>query len=157
APEHNFAHWDLQTFKRLMAAPPERLLSRFEVSHGMLLNVLSRPGDGCRAMQALVRDSHESDRAKRAHFKRGWQLFRALLGRGIVEIVLRTDRGSRLRVNADLQEDFSMDHALSLYLVETLPLLEPDSETHALDVLTLVESILENREPLLRRQLCKRK
>ena len=29
-PEHNFANWDLQTFKRLMAAPPERLTSRFE-------------------------------------------------------------------------------------------------------------------------------
>ena len=50
-PEHNFANWDLQTFKRLMGAPPERLTSRFEVSHGMLLNVLSRRGDGCRAMQ----------------------------------------------------------------------------------------------------------
>ena len=24
-PEHNFANWDLQTFKRLMGAPPERL------------------------------------------------------------------------------------------------------------------------------------
>src|SRR5687767_5329433 len=66
-PEHNFANWDLQTFKRLIDAPPERLASRFEVSHGMLLNVLSRPSDGCRAMQALMRDSHESERAKKAH------------------------------------------------------------------------------------------
>ena len=48
-PEHNFASWDLQTFKRLIGASPERLQSRFEVSHGMLLNVLSRRGDGCRA------------------------------------------------------------------------------------------------------------
>ena len=70
-PEHNFANWDLQTFKRLMGAPPERLTSRFDVSHGMLLNVLSRRGDGCRAMQALIRDSHETDRAKKAHFRRG--------------------------------------------------------------------------------------
>src|SRR5262245_51908059 len=156
-PEHNFANWDLQTFKRLMAAPPERLTSRFEVSHGMLLNVLSRRGDGRRAMQRLIRDSHESDRAKKAHFRRAWQLFRALVGRGIVEIVPRTPGRSRLRVNADLQEDFSMDHALSLYLLETIPLLEPDSETHALDLLTLVESILENPEAILRRQLDKLK
>ncbi|HET8646492.1 MAG TPA: DUF3516 domain-containing protein, partial [Vicinamibacteria bacterium] len=157
APEHNYAHWDLATFKRLMAAPPERLTSRFDVSHGMLLNVLARPGDGCRAMQELIRDSHESDRARKAHFRRGWQLFRALLGRGIVEIVPRTEAGSRLRVNVDLQEDFSMDQALSLYLIETLPLLDPDSETHALDLLTLVESILENPELILRRQLDKLK
>src|SRR5262249_58163072 len=54
-PEHNFANWDLATFKRLIAAPPERLTSRFQVSHGMLLNVLSRPTDGCRAMRELIR------------------------------------------------------------------------------------------------------
>ena len=156
-PEHNFANWDLQTFKRLIDAPPERLTSRFDVSHGMLLNVLSRRGDGCRAMQALIRDSHETDRAKKAHFRRAWQLFRALVDRGIVEIVPRTEDGSRVRVNVDLQEDFSMNQALSLYLFETIPLLEPESETHALDLLTLVESILENPELILRRQLDKLK
>jgi hypothetical protein len=156
-PEHNFANWDLQTFKRLMGAPPERLTSRFDVSHGMLLNVLSRRSDGCRAMQALIRDSHETDRAKAGHFKRGWQLFRALVNRGIVEITPRSEDGSRVRVNVDLQDDFSMNQALSLYLLETIPLLDPDSETHALDLLTLVESILENPEVILRRQLDKLK
>jgi superfamily II RNA helicase len=154
-PEHNFASWDLQTYKRLMAAPPERLTSRFQVSHGMLLNVLSRQGDGRRAMQRLIRDSHEPDRAKKAHFQRAWQLFRALVDRGIVEIVPRTPEGSRLRVNVELQDDFSMDQTLSLYLLETIPLLDPGSEAHALDVLTLVESILENPELILRRQLDK--
>jgi superfamily II RNA helicase len=152
-PERNFANWDLATFKRLMAAPPERLASRFQVSHGMLLNVLSREGDGCRAMQRLVRGSHEPERAKRAHFRRAWQLFRALVGRGIVEIVPRTERGAKLRVNVELQDDFSMDQALSLYLLETIPLLDPASETYALDVLTLVESIVEDPELVLRRQL----
>lgn len=156
-PEHNFANWDLATFKRLMTAPPERLLSRFEVSHGMLLNVLSRPSDGCRALQALLHASHETEHAKKAHFKRAWQLFRALVARGIVEIVPRTIEGSRVRVNVDLQEDFSMNHALSLYLLETIPLLEEGTEAYALDLLTLVESILENPELILRRQLDKLK
>src|SRR5881409_772853 len=154
-PEHNFANWDLQTFKRLIAAPPERLTSRFQVSHGMLLNVLSRRTDGCRAMRDLIRDAHEPERAKRTHFRRGWQLFRALVGRGIVEIVPRTEEGSRVRVNVELQDDFSMDQTLSLYLLETIPLLDPLSPEHALDVLTLVESILENPELILRRQLDK--
>jgi len=156
-PEHNFANWDLQTFTRLMGAPPERLTSRFEVSHGMLLNVLSRRSDGRRAMQALIRDSHETEHAKKGHFKRGWQLFRALVGRGIVEIVPRTVEGSRVRVNVELQEDFSMNQALSLYLLETIPLLDPESETPDLDLLTLVESILENPEQILRKQLDKLK
>jgi superfamily II RNA helicase len=158
-PEHNFANWDLATFKRLIGAPPERLVSRFQVSHGMLLNVLSRGGDGRRVMQRLIRDSHEPERAKKAHFKRAWQLFRALLGRGIVEIVPDDVAPPRftIRVNVELQDDFSMDQALSLYLFETIPLLDPESETHALDLLTLVESILENPELILRRQLDKLK
>jgi superfamily II RNA helicase len=41
-PEKNFVNWDKNTFLRLIAAPPERLTSRFQVTHGMLLNVLSR-------------------------------------------------------------------------------------------------------------------
>jgi superfamily II RNA helicase len=152
-PERNFASWDLETFKRLIKAPPERLTSRFQVSHGMLLNVLSRSGDGCRAMRALIRDSHEPDRAKKAHFRRGWQLFRALVDRGIVEILPPDAEGHALRVNVELQDDFSMNQTLSLYLLETIPLLDPQAETYPLDLLTLVESILEDPEIILRRQL----
>ncbi|MFB3854010.1 MAG: DEAD/DEAH box helicase [Vicinamibacterales bacterium] len=152
-PEHNFVNWDIGTFKRLIAAQPERLVSRFEVSHGMLLNVLSRRGDGCRAMQRLIRDSHETDADKKAHRKRAWQLFRALLVRGIVEFVPDEGDGRHLRVNVDLQEDFSMDQTLSLYLLETIPLLDPESPDYALDLITLVESILENPDIILRRQL----
>ncbi len=152
-PEHNYVHWDQNTLTRLMSAPPEPLVSRFHVSHGMLLNVLSRRGDGARAMRQLIRDSHEPESAKPAHRRRGWQLFRGLVTRGIVEFVPRTPEGARVRVNVDLQDDFSMNQALSLYLIETLPLLDPDAPTHALDVLTLVESILENPELILRRQL----
>ncbi|MGE3513423.1 MAG: DEAD/DEAH box helicase, partial [Vicinamibacterales bacterium] len=59
-PEHNFVNWDLDTFKRLINARPEPLISRFQVTHGMLLNVLSRPDDGCRAMQQLIRECHEA-------------------------------------------------------------------------------------------------
>jgi superfamily II RNA helicase len=152
-PEHNFVNWDFNTFKRLIGSPPEQLVSRFQVSHGMLLNVLSRRGDGCRAMQRLLRDCHEPEAAKRTLRRRAWQLFRALVARGVVEIVPRTAEGAKVRVNLDLQDDFSMNQTLSLYVLETLPLLDPESPDYALDVLTLVESILENPELILRKQL----
>jgi hypothetical protein len=152
-PEHNFVNWDLQTFKRLIGSPPEPLVSRFQVSHAMLLNMLSRPGDGCRAMQRLLRDCHEPEAAKPALRRRAWQLFRALVARRVVGFVPRTEEGAKVRVNVDLQDDFSMDQTLSLYLIETLPLLDPETPEYALDVLTLVESILENPELILRRQL----
>ncbi|HEX7576970.1 MAG TPA: DUF3516 domain-containing protein, partial [Verrucomicrobiae bacterium] len=64
APEKNFVNWDKNTFSRLIAAPPERLTSRFQVTHAMLLNVLSRQGDGCDAIQKLVRDCHETPKQK---------------------------------------------------------------------------------------------
>jgi superfamily II RNA helicase len=154
-PEKNFVNWDKNTFLRLISAPPERLISRFQVTHGMLLNVLSREGDGCAAMQKLVRDCHETPKAKKAHTRRAWQLFRSLLDRKIVEFIAPArDAGTRkLRVNVELQEDFSMDQALSLYLLDTIPLIDPQAPDFALVLLTLVESILENPEIILRKQL----
>lgn len=154
-PEHNFVNWDKQTFARLQTALPERLTSRFQVSHGMLLNVLSRKSGGCEAMQKLIHDSHESPKAKKAHVKRSWQLFRSLVDRQIVEFTPRTPEGGYLRVNVELQDDFSMDQTLSLYLLETLPLLDPEGPSYPLDLLTLVESIVEDPDFILRRQLDK--
>lgn len=130
-------------------------MSRFQVTHAMLLNVLSREGDGCKAMQELIARSHESPKAKKAHVKRAWQLFRSLVERKIVEFIPKTESGAYLRVNLDLQEDFSMDQVLSLYLLETIPLLDPQAPDYALDLITLVESILENPELILRKQLDK--
>jgi superfamily II RNA helicase len=156
-PEKNFVSWDKQTFLRLIHAPPERLTSRFQVSHGMLLNVLSREGDGCRAMQRLIRDCHETPRAKKEHIKRAWQLFRSLVDRKIIEFIPMSQEGAYLRVNIELQDDFSMDQALSLYLLDTLPLVDPQAPDYPLVLLTLVESILEDPDLILRKQLDKLK
>ena len=149
APEGSVG-WDAKTFERLQTAPSEGLVSRFDISHGMLLLVLSRESDGCRAMKQLIADCHETPHKKRALRKRAWQLFRALLDRKIVEFLPksgapalapgpardeRVDRGGlppcgssaagvrKLRVNVELQDDFSLHQALSLYLIDTLPLL----------------------------------
>src|SRR6185436_3056526 len=119
----------------------------------MLLNVFSRKGDGCRAMQQLIARSHESPKAKKAHVKRGWQLFRSLVDRRIIEIVPKTESGGYLRVNLELQDDFSMDQALSLYLIETLSMLDPEAPDYPFVLLTLVESILEDPDIILRKQL----
>lgn len=187
-PTHNFVNWDKNTFLRLIAAPPGRLESRFQVSHGMLLNVLSRDGDGCAAMRKLIRDCHDTPRQKKEHAKRAWQLFRSLLERKIVEFVeprgdgreatsasslecgarnvesrpgpvaSGTGNGPRkLRVNVELQDDFSMDQTLSLYLLETIPLVNPEQPDYALVVLSLVESILEDPEIILHKQLARLK
>ena len=48
--------------------------------------------------------------------------------------------------------DFSLFQTLALYLVETIDVLDTESETYALEVATLVESILEDPYIVLRRQ-----
>jgi len=50
-----------------------------------------------------------------------------------------------------------MDQTLSLYLLETLPLVDPQQPDYPLVLLTLVESILEDPDIVLRKQLDKLK
>ncbi len=191
APEGSVG-WDAKTFERLRTASPEELTSRFEVSHGMLLLVLSRDSDGCRAMRQLIRDCHETPTKKRVLRKRAWQLFRALLDRKIVEFLPVTSSDTdaplvgalapkrpglavgataptvggtpasggptrKLRVNVELQDDFSLHQALSLYLIDTLPLLNRESPDYPFDVLTLCEAIVEDPDQILRRQVDREK
>jgi len=156
-PPEGFVGWSEDTFKKLQTAAPEPLVSRFEVSHGMLLQVLSRKGDGCRAVRQLIADSHETLSAKKQHRKRAWQLFRALVDRKIIEILPKAEQhdGIKLRLNVELQDDFSLNYTLSLYLIDALALIDPATPTYAADVMTLCESIVENPEIILRRQLDK--
>ena len=149
--------WDAKTFEKLMTAPSEALQSRFNVSHGMLLLVLGRDEDGCRALRKLINACHETPHRKAQLRKRAWQLFRALLERGIVDWVPPTPTGRKLKVNVELQDDFSLHQALSLYLLDTLPKLDAEGADYAYDLLTLCESIVEDPDMILRQQLSKLK
>ena len=112
-PERGYVHWDEQTFTRLQSAPAEPLKSSFKVSHGMLLNVLSRTGDGCAAMRAIINDCHNNDSSKVAMRKQSFQLFRALVDRNIIEIQPKGAE-QKLRVNVELQDEFSLNQTLAL-------------------------------------------
>ena len=152
-PEHGYVPFDESTYRRLIDAQPEPLTSSFRVDHGMLLNILSRETDGCKAMRTLIKDCHESAASKKQLQHRSFQLFRSLVEKNIVEFVKPVAEGySHLRVNMDLQDDFAMNQPLSLYLVDTLPKLDSESPEYALDVITLCESIVENPEAILRIQ-----
>lgn len=154
--------WDARTLERLLTAPAENLVSRFNLTHGMLLLMLSRETDGCRALRRLITDSHETAARKGQLQRRGWQLFRGLVERKIVEVIPREARAGstgadvrKVRVNVELQEDFSLHQTLSLYLLDTLPLLDRESPDYPFDVLTLCEAIVEDPEQILRRQVDK--
>lgn len=149
--------WDENTFAKLQTAPNESLAPVFNVDHGMLLLVLSRDEDGCRVLRQLIRDSHVTEYRKRELRKRAWELFRALLDRKIISLIEPQPSGRKLEVNIELQEDFSLHQALSLYLIDTLEQLDPEDPEYVLQVLSLCESIVEDPDVILYRQIDKLK
>jgi superfamily II RNA helicase len=157
-PQKGYVPWDKGTFDRLVTGTPEPLESRFSVTFGMLINLLrgrrQHPGGGYRTLVDLIHRSAESDRRKREHRRVAATYFRTLRRAGIVDVVTtEAVRGRVVEVSSDLQRDFSLNQTLSMYLLDTLPGLDPKSPTYALDVLTLVESILEDPDAVLRKQL----
>jgi superfamily II RNA helicase len=159
-PTKGYVHWDKGTFERLVGGTPEPLESRFEVTHGMLLNCLQsaaarrRRGGGYRHLVEIVGRSHGGERQRREQRRRAAACFRALRRAGIVEVVTtEAVNGRVVEVSGELQRDFSLNQTLSLYLLDALERLDRALPTYALDVLTLVESILENPDVVLYRQL----
>ncbi len=148
-PEHGFVMWDASTFERLKLAKPEALKSQFRVNHGLLLNVLSRPeARGCKALRSLLKDCHESKVQKKQLRRESRNLFESLRDRGIVEVL-----NNQVNVNVDLQDDFSLHQALSLYLVDSAKELSAEPSAVPLDFLTLCESICEDPDAVLRKQV----
>jgi superfamily II RNA helicase len=155
-PEKGYVHWDDQTFAKLQTAPPEPLVSSFSVYHHTLLNVLSRTHeDGCAELKKIIDDSHEPPSKKNALKKHAFKLFRGLIGAKILHIIPPAKRTGPQKVVVDvsLPEDFSINHALSLYLLDAIPQLDIEAEDYALNVISLIESILENPDIVLRKQV----
>lgn len=159
-PEKGFVMWDETTFRTLIESPPEKLSSSFSVNHGMLLNLLSRrEEDGCADLRKLIDDCHETVAAKRKLRKRAFSLFRGLVEGRVLSIIPWNERRSAAKVelNIELQDDFSLNQALGLYLLEAIPKLDREDPEYALQVLSLVESILEDPVAVIRRQVDKAK
>jgi len=155
-PEKGFVHWDEQTYEKLQTAPPEPLVSSFSVHHHTLLNVLSRTNeDGCAALKKIIDDSHEPPSKKKLLKKHAFKLFRGLIGAKILHIIPPAKRSGpqKVAVDVSLPEDFSINHALSLYLLDAIPQLDKEAEDYALNVISLIESILENPDIVLRKQV----
>jgi superfamily II RNA helicase len=146
--------WGRPTFDRLVAAEPEPLGSSFAVSHAMLLNVIARGGDVFAAMRHLLEDNHEDRPAQRRHIRRAIAIYRALRAAGVVEPDPAT--GS-VRLVLDLQLDFALNQALSPFALAALELLDLQAPDYALDVLSVIESTLEDPRQVLSAQRFKAK
>jgi len=155
-PPEGFIAWGQPTFERLVAADPEPLTSSFRVTHAMLLNVISRPGDAFTAMRHLLTDNHEDRAAQRRHIHQAIAIYRALLAGGVVEKLDEPDaEGRRVRLTVDLQFDFALNQPLSPLALAAIDLLDRESPSYPLDVVSIIEATLENPRTVISAQLFK--
>ncbi|HEY2269272.1 MAG TPA: DUF3516 domain-containing protein, partial [Streptosporangiaceae bacterium] len=152
-PPEGMVSWGKPTFERLVAADPEPLTSSFKVTHAMMLNVIDRPGNAYAAMKHLLTDNHEGRAAQRKHIHQAIAIYRALLAGGVVERLDEPDEEGRyVRLTMDLQFDFALNQPLSPFALAAIELLDPASPSYPLDVLSAIESTLDNPRQVLSAQ-----
>ena len=152
-PPEGMVSWGKPTFERLVAAEPEPLTSSFTVTHAMVLNIIDRPGNAYAAMKHLLTDNHEDRARQRRHIHRAIEIYRALLAGGVVERLPEPDeKGRYVRLTVDLQYDFALNQPLSPFALAAIDLLDKNAETYALDVLSVIESTLDDPRQILSAQ-----
>src|SRR5579862_5220294 len=152
-PPAGFVSWGKPTFERLEAAEPEPLTSSFKVTHAMVLNVIARPGDAFAAMRHLLTDNDEDRAAQRRHIHQAIAIYRALLAGGVVErLSVPDDAGRFVRLTVDLQFDFALNQPLSPFALAAISLLDRTDPSYPLDVVSVIESTLDDPRQVLSAQ-----
>ena len=164
APE-GFVSWGQPSFERMIAAEPELLTSHMKVSHSMILNVIARGGDAFGTMRDLIFDSHESWSGKLALARQALAIYRTLRAAGVVEqitvpvmalydgeLVETFEETLEIRLTVDLQPNFALNQPLSPFALAVFELLDPESPTYPLDMISILESTLDDPRPVLQQQ-----
>lgn len=155
-PTRGYVHFDKGTFEMLQNTAPDALEPRFEVNHGIILQILQREtyetGSGLGDLDAIIDRSPVRDAQKTRAKARARVLLESLVNAGIVEGDPESSGGD-VQVADVLQEDFSLFQSLSLYLVGALDGFNQSDEDYALRVVSLAEAIQENPTVVLLRQV----
>lgn len=146
--------WSEATAQRLETAEPEPLTSHFQVTTGMLLNVLARPGDPVAALGKLLTDNHETRKRQLKHIRDAIGIGRTLIAAEVVERVV-VDGRPTYRLTGDLPPGFALNQQLSTFALAVIDLLDPASETFVVDVVSVIESTLDDPRQILGAQLNK--
>jgi len=148
--------WSETTMTRLVEATPEPLTSNMRVSTAMILDVVDRPGDPFLAMRRLLTENHEPRKRQLRHIREAVGIARSLLQAGVLERLDAPEPdGRRYRLTVDLPPDFALNQPLSTFALAAIDVLDPASETYALDVVSVIEATLEDPRQILAAQLKK--
>lgn len=151
-PPSDFVGWNKQTFERLIAAEPEKLRPRLRITHSMVLAEIEQGGDAWARTHKLIEDSAQTPEEKATLSQRTDEVFATLIDAGVVERREEEDGTTSYLLTVDLPEDFALDQPLSPFLLAAIELLDPESETYALDLISMVEATLEDPPQILRAQ-----
>ncbi|MDO4850991.1 MAG: DUF3516 domain-containing protein [Actinomycetota bacterium] len=151
-PHEGFVTWNGQTFEKLIASEPETLKPRMRITHSMVLAEVQQGGDAHERITRLIADSDQTDEEKVELGVRAAEIFTTLMDAGVVESEQYDDGSVGYYTTVDLPDDFALDQPLSPFLLSALDLLDPESETYALDVVSMVEATLEDPRQILRVQ-----
>ena len=155
APE-GMVPWSEATLTRLVDAAPEALTSNMRVSTAMILDVVDRPGDPFEAMRRLLTDNHEPRKRQLRLIREAVGIARSLLQAGVVERLDEPEPdGRRYRLTVDLPRDFALNQPLSTFALAAIDLLDAESDSYALDVVSVIEATLEDPRQVLAAQLNK--
>jgi len=122
----------------------------------MILDVVDRPGDPFIAMRRLLTENHEPRKRQLGHIREAVGIARSLLQAGVLERLDEPDAdGRRYRLTVDLPPDFALNQPLSTFALAAIEVLDPASETYALDVVSIIEATLEDPRQILAAQLNK--
>ena len=153
-PPQGFVSWGPATFEKLIAAEPEPMVSRMNITHSMLLNILERPGDPVVAVRRLLRAAHETPARQAILMRRALGIFRELLATGVVEVLPEPDeQGRTVDLTVDLQPDFALNQPLSPFALAALELLDPADPDHGLNVVSVIEATLDPPRQVLAGQI----
>lgn len=143
--------WSEKTYLRLIDAEPEQLTSQFKVSNSMLLNVLARHGDGYEHMRHLLRTNHDTRSKQNQDILTALDLFRGLVRTGVVQKSTKglDIYGRPYHVVRELPRDFALNQPLSPFALAALSLLDPESDTYTLDIISVFEAILDDPRQVL--------
>ena len=148
--------WSESTMTRLIEAAPEPLTSNMRVSTAMILDVVDRPGDPFTAMRRLLTENHEPRKRQLQHIREAIGIARSLLQAGVIERLSEPEPdGRRYRLTVNLPPDFALNQPLSTFALAAVGVLDPESETYALDVVSVIEATLEDPRQILAAQLKK--
>jgi hypothetical protein len=147
-----FVSWGEASFRKLVAAPPETLTSHLQITSAMLLNVIARGGDAFANVRALVFDNHEPRQRQLQLARRAIGIYRTLRDAGVVEQKTRPDGNVDIRLTVELQPNFALNQPLSPFALAAFELLDPESPSFALDVISVLESTLDDPRPILSQQ-----